>query len=90
MPFASSNFELDAGNSDPRRISAMREAVASFDTQPSPPSRLRELREWIVAGYYGRCSVCGGEIATARLESDPTRRVCAACEVPDHAAGRLR
>lgn len=33
----------------------------------------------IAAGTYGQCAVCGGEIASARLEAMPTATRCVAC-----------
>ena len=44
--------------------------------------RLAELDaadERIAAGTYGRCEVCGGPIAAARLEARPEARTCIDC-----------
>jgi RNA polymerase-binding protein DksA len=40
----------------------------------------------IAAGDYGRCTVCGGPIPTARLEAMPTALMCVPCAA---ARGRL-
>ena len=36
-------------------------------------------RQRLAAGRYGRCEVCGGPIAPARLEALPAARACIAC-----------
>lgn len=35
--------------------------------------------ERITAGEYGRCTVCGDEIPSARLEARPTASTCVGC-----------
>jgi DnaK suppressor protein len=36
----------------------------------------------VEAGTYGRCTVCGGSIAPARLDALPTATTCVPCAAP--------
>ena len=42
----------------------------------------------IEAGEYGWCAVCGEQIATTRLDREPTTAYCVACAGMAWAAGR--
>jgi DnaK suppressor protein len=42
-------------------------------------ARLREAQTRIDSGKFGTCLLCGGEIATERLEIQPDATVCMPC-----------
>ena len=44
----------------------------------------------IEAGAYGQCTVCGGDIRSARLEARPTASTCVGCAMGAGRAGRHR
>lgn len=54
-------------------------AMAQRQRLEDEASRLREARARIDAGEYGRCQLCGHEIAVERLEYQPDAVVCVPC-----------
>ena len=46
-------------------------------------ARLREIndaQDRLMDGAYGRCTDCGGEIGSQRLEADPATSLCVTCQ----------
>ncbi|MFN4141210.1 TraR/DksA family transcriptional regulator [Aestuariivirga sp.] len=66
------------------RMDAMQHQAMAMATQRQRQNdllRIRAALRRIEEGEYGYCSVCGGEIAAARLELDPATPTCIHCAV---------
>ncbi|GAB5560086.1 MAG: hypothetical protein SynsKO_17330 [Synoicihabitans sp.] len=54
-------------------------ALASKRRCEEERSRLHEAERRLLSGTFGRCLLCGGDIAEARLEIQPDAVVCVTC-----------
>ena len=65
-----------------------RRIVAAAARRRSMLRRIDAALARIEAGEYGWCAVCGEQIATTRLDREPTTAYCVACAGMAWAAGR--
>jgi DnaK suppressor protein len=76
----STDLDFDENFADSGQVTAERGEVDAIAAQLRETlADIETALEKFDEGTYGRCEICGSEIAAARLEAVPTARLCITC-----------